>query len=59
MHTGLLNLARRATTDAAVGVAGVSYLLVVFCTNVQCPLFAWLFIAVAGYKLVRGRAAGA
>jgi hypothetical protein len=59
MYMGLVNLARRATTDLAVGVAGVSYILVVFCTNVQCPLFAWTFIAVAGYKVVRGRGPGA
>ena len=54
IHMDILNLSRRAEVDLAIRLAGLGYVAVVLCTNFQCPLFAWLFIAVTGYRLVKG-----
>ena len=51
-----IGLLRWATTDLAIGLAGLSYVLLVLCANIQCPVFAWLFVVIAGYKVIRRRA---
>ena len=41
--------------NIAIGVAGVSYMLMALCLNVESPLFAGLLIAVAGYEVIESR----
>jgi hypothetical protein len=41
--------------NIVIGVAGVSYILMMLCLNVESPLFAGLLIAVAGYEVVESR----
>lgn len=43
---------RKVIWNIAIGVAGVSYMLMTLCLNVESPLFAGLLIAAAGYEIV-------
>lgn len=41
--------------NIAIGLGGVSYILMTLCLNVESPLFAGLLIAAAGYEVVESR----
>jgi len=43
---------RKVIWNIAIGVAGVSYMLMALCLNVESPLFAGVLIAAAGYEIV-------
>ena len=46
------SIPRRGIWNLAIGVAGVGYILLALCLNVQSPLFATLFVAAAAYEVI-------
>ena len=52
---GIFHRPRKAA-DLAIAATCLGYVIIVLWTNLECPLFAWLLVGVAGYQLVKGRA---
>ena len=48
-------VAGKVIWNIAIGVAGVSYILMTLCLNVESPLFAGMLIAAAGYEIIESR----
>lgn len=48
-------VAGKVIWSIAIGVAGVSYILMTLCLNVESPLFAGMLIAAAGYEIIESR----
>lgn len=48
-------VAGKVIWNIAIAVAGVSYMLITLCLNVESPLFAGVLIAAAGYEIVESR----
>ena len=51
-HSGPPSLTRKVIWNLAVGGAGLGYVLLALCLNIQSPLFAGLFIIAAGYEVI-------
>jgi len=43
---------RETVIDLAIGLSGCVYVVLMLCANLQAPIFAWLFIAVAGSRVL-------
>jgi hypothetical protein len=46
------SLTLRVVWNLAIGCAGLGYILLALCLNVQSPVFAGLFIVAAGYEVI-------
>jgi hypothetical protein len=46
------SIPRRAIWNLAIGIAGVGYILLALCLNVQSPLFATVFVAAAASEVI-------
>ena len=43
---------KKAIWQTTIGLAGFTYLVLVFAGNIQSPIFAAVFILVAGYEVI-------
>lgn len=54
---GLPDMPKRAIWNAAIGLAGCIYIVMVFILNVQSSIFALAFVLAAGYEVFGSRSA--
>ena len=45
-------MSKRTLWHMAIGFAGFGYIVLALCLNIQSPIFAAIFIMVAGYEVV-------
>ncbi len=45
-------MSKKALWNMTIGLAGLGYIVLALCQNIQSPLFAALFVMVAGYAVM-------
>ena len=48
----------KPVVDLAIGLSGCVYVVLMFCASVQAPVFAWLFVAIAGSRVLTNQVRG-